>query len=310
MEEDRRGIGPGSRTVARSAGCSSRRRSGPSTTTPGSRSSSCSRSAARGRARRRGRSEAAFAQVVLMVPLMLFSLPAGVLADRVSKRTGHPGHEGARAGADAGRAAPCCSIRPSRRHARRWSILGLLGRPGRAVQPGQVWHPPRDPAAREALVGQRPDRDVRRTWRSSRGRSPAGVILGAAPGARPGSAGLCWRCSRPRAGRGAERCPAVPAARAEGGLVATVQARLVGDPGRPHPPAGDLRPDPRLGDRQPRPRAGADVRRQRILGLDDWQTGLPLAAIGIGIGLGLRRWRGGSRRRRSSTACSRSGRWA
>src|SRR5690242_11924636 len=30
---------------------------------------------------------AAFAQVILMIPLMLVSLPAGVLADRVSKRS-------------------------------------------------------------------------------------------------------------------------------------------------------------------------------------------------------------------------------
>ena len=30
---------------------------------------------------------ASFAQIVLMIPLMLFSLPAGVLADRVSKRS-------------------------------------------------------------------------------------------------------------------------------------------------------------------------------------------------------------------------------
>src|SRR4051812_40865602 len=31
--------------------------------------------------------KAAFAQVVLMIPLTLLSMPAGVLADRVSKRT-------------------------------------------------------------------------------------------------------------------------------------------------------------------------------------------------------------------------------
>ena len=31
--------------------------------------------------------EASVAQIVLMIPLMLFSLPAGVLADRMSKRT-------------------------------------------------------------------------------------------------------------------------------------------------------------------------------------------------------------------------------
>ncbi len=34
-----------------------------------------------------GQQQTAFAQIVLMVPLMLFSLPAGVLADRLSKRT-------------------------------------------------------------------------------------------------------------------------------------------------------------------------------------------------------------------------------
>src|SRR3954471_12123328 len=34
-----------------------------------------------------GQQKAALAQVILLIPLMLVSLPAGLLADRVSKRT-------------------------------------------------------------------------------------------------------------------------------------------------------------------------------------------------------------------------------
>ena len=41
---------------------------------------------------------AAFAQVILLIPLILFNVPGGVLADRLSKRTVILGHEGPGAG--------------------------------------------------------------------------------------------------------------------------------------------------------------------------------------------------------------------
>ena len=79
--------------------------------------------------------------------------------------------------------------------------------------------------------------------------------------------------------------PRVPVARSEGGLVDDSQDRLGGDPCRPDSSAGDRRPDFCLDDRQPGSRALV-VYASRILGLEDWQTGFPLAAIGIGIGIG------------------------
>ena len=117
-----------------------------------------------------GQEHTAIAQIILMIPLMVISLPAGVLADRVSKRSVIVGMKvfelvlmlagmavlfvRARRG-PAGAGDP----RPA-------------GRPGRAVQPGQVRDHPRDGAPRTALGGQRlagdglepgdPQRDGRR----------------------------------------------------------------------------------------------------------------------------------------------------
>ena len=53
---------------------------------PGNKSSSCWRSPRR-RAEVEGQKHTAIAQIILMIPLMVISLPAGVLADRVSKRS-------------------------------------------------------------------------------------------------------------------------------------------------------------------------------------------------------------------------------
>ena len=49
-----------------------------------------------------GQKHTAIAQIILMVPLMVISLPAGLLADRVSKRSVIVGMKVVRAGADAG----------------------------------------------------------------------------------------------------------------------------------------------------------------------------------------------------------------
>ena len=101
---------------------------------------------------------AALAQIILLIPLILFNLPGGALADRLSKRTvilgmkgvelvlmlaGHRLPGAASGGGSAGDGDP-----------------GPARGAGRALQPVQVRNPPRDPAAREALLGQRPARDV------------------------------------------------------------------------------------------------------------------------------------------------------
>ena len=220
---------PKSRRGIRSPGCWSARRSGRSTTTPGSRSSSCWRS------RRRRATATAQGAGGVRPDRPDGPADARLAARRASWPTGSASAsvilamKGFELVADAGghgRAA----VSARRAGLPALVILGLLGRPGGAVQPGQVRHPPRDPAPRAALVGQRPAGDVdepgdhRRDGR--RGRDPL-----ADRAACPGSGGLVlsvlsvggparprWRSrrSRPRGPRG--------------GSSTTVQDRLVGDP--------------------------------------------------------------------------------
>ena len=101
---------------------------------------------------------AAFAQVILLIPLIIFNLPGGVLADRFSKRSVLLAMKAlelvlmllatAALFAQSGRGHPGAIDTRAPGHA------------GRPLQPVQVRHPPRDPAPREALIGQRPDGDV------------------------------------------------------------------------------------------------------------------------------------------------------
>ena len=97
----------------------------PSTTTRGSRSSSCWRSHRRP-VRRRRRAGRRSPRSILMIPLMLFNVPAGVLADRLSKRTVIVGDEGPGTRADARWAPRPCSFSPAG-GLPAMAILGLLG---------------------------------------------------------------------------------------------------------------------------------------------------------------------------------------
>jgi len=162
---------------------------------------------------------AASAQVVLMVPLMLVSLPAGVLADRVSKRSVIVAMKWLELSLMlAGSAA--LLYHPSGGPAA-MVVLGLLGVQAALFSPAKYGILPENPAARAALVGQRAAGNVHQPgdYRRDVG---GGVIvfltqgqiwLGGLVLAALSAAGLAASMAIPR----------VPAARTEGGLGTTLR---------------------------------------------------------------------------------------
>ncbi len=123
-----------------------------------------------------GQERTAIAQIILMVPLMVISLPAGVLADRVSKSSVIVGMKVFELVLMLVGTA-VLFLEP---HGGPLAHVGArtAGCPARVIQPGEIRDPARDPAPRAALGRERfagdgfepgdPQRD-RRGWRDHRG---------------------------------------------------------------------------------------------------------------------------------------------
>ena len=200
-----------------------------------------------------------------------------------------------------------CSSAPRRRRAGAGDPRAA-GRAGGPVQPGQVRHPPRDPAARAALRRATACWRCGSTWRSSAGRSPAACILGACTGDAVGRRAWCSRGSR---SSGLARCADGPAGAGRPGRGGAGRRRvriawqaIRGDRILRLAIMGQILV---WSDRQPGAR-----RRSARTRRGPWASPTRLDGPAPG-GAGDRhrrwaaRWRAGSRRRRSSTACSR---WA
>ena len=111
-----------------------------------------------------GQEHTAIAQIVLMIPLMLISLPAGVLADRVSKRSIIVGTKVFELVLMLAGVA-VLFVRPARRA---FDARGprAAGRSGRPVQAGEVRDHSRAGRPRAALDGPTACWRWARTWRS------------------------------------------------------------------------------------------------------------------------------------------------
>ena len=130
---------------------------------------------------RASQAQATLALLTFTLPMVLFSLPGGSLADRLSKRSiivAMKGLEIVLMGAamlslliDPGN--PICGPRSD----------GC----GRSLQPGQVRYPPGTSASRTALLGQRLDLDVDDGGHHRRDRARTGVVVVRRPGPVTGS---------------------------------------------------------------------------------------------------------------------------
>ena len=208
-----------------------------------------------------------------MVPLMVVSLPAGALADRLSKRSVIVAMKALEvalmlAGTAVLRAYPTGGL-PA------LVILGLLGVQAALFSPAKYGLLP------EILPHERlsSGNGLLELWNNLAilaGIVAGGELLGLTAG-KPWLAGLVLSTLSVLGLLAALTIPHVPAARSKGGVVETVQARLVGDPQRPHPQPGDPGPDPRLGGRQPCASGRSFVRQQSPWGSTRGSANHPLA---------------------------------
>lgn len=228
-----------------------------------------------------GQAHASFAQVVLMIPLMLVSLPAGVLADRVSKRTVILGLKAAElllmlAGAAALFFHPEGGL-PA------LAVLAMLG-----VQAG-LFSPAKYGILPEILPHERlsAGNGLLEMWNNLAiiAGTVAGGVLLAATGGQVWVGALILAALSGLGLAAATLIPRVPAARAEGGLATTVRIawsairgdRILGLAIRGQIflwTIASLIPPP------------VQTYSMKVLGLKNSMAGLPLGALGIGIGIG------------------------
>ncbi|HEX8204062.1 MAG TPA: MFS transporter, partial [Isosphaeraceae bacterium] len=224
---------------------------------------------------------AALAQLALMVPLMLVSLPAGVLADRVSKRSVILAMKGLElalmiAGAVVLYLHPAGG-RPA------LAILVLLGVQAALFSPAKYGILPEILPHERLSAGN----GLMEMWNNLAiiaGTVAGGILLRLSRG-QPWHGGLALVGLSAAGLVAAFGVPRVPAARAAGGLAETVRIAwqaIRADRILRLAIAGQvvvwtvasLIPAPIL------------AYSRRVLGLAEWQTGLPLAALGVGVGIG------------------------
>ncbi len=236
--------------------------------------------------------QTATAQIVLMVPLMLFSLPGGLLADRVGKRSVIIGAKvfelalmlagtAALVMQPAGGWLPLC-------------VLGLLGIQTALFIPAKYGILP-EVLPHEQLSAGNGVLETISNLAMLAGLAAGPVLLYTVKGWTWG-AGLVLSAISVLGLLAALKIPRVPRARAEGGLASTV-----------HLAWESIRADRVLGlvllgqifvwtvaTLVPPPIMAYDASQ---LKLPDWQAGLPLAALGIGVGVGclLAGWLSGAK---------------
>ena len=228
-----------------------------------------------------GQRQTAIAQIVLMVPLMAISLPAGVLADRVSKKSvivSMKAFELALMVLGAGllwwRPAGGTSA---------LAVLALLGVQSALFSPAKYGILP-ELLPHDQLSKGNGFLETLTNLAIIGGTVGGGVLLSLSHG-RPWAAGVVLVVFAVAGILASVTIPDVPAARSEGGLAATVRMAyeaIRGDRVLRLAVIGQvivwsiasLVPAPVL------PYA------KIVLKLDDWMTGLPLAALGVGIGVG------------------------
>ena len=224
---------------------------------------------------------AAMAQVALMIPLMLVSLPAGVLADRVSKRSVILAMKMLELTL---MAAGTLSLYfyPAGGYPA-LAILGLLGVQAALFSPAKYGILP-EILPHEKLSGGNGILELWSNLAIIAGTVAGGIILSIAAG-HPWRGGLVLIGFSAVGLFAAMGVPRVAAARSEGGLVHTVKiawTAIIADRILRLAILGQifvwtiasLIPAPIL------------AYSKRVLELADWQAGLPLAVLGIGIGVG------------------------
>ena len=254
-----------------------------------------------------GQAHTAIAQIVLMLPLLLLTLPAGVLADRMSKRSILVAAKLLELALMlAGTAVP---IVPPGGGPLALVILGLLGVQAALFGPSQFGIIP------ELVPHERLSQANGLLEMGSSMAILVGMVAGAAslPAAStspcevwPGTS-LLAVVSRPGVD-GRTDDPACARGEGGGGLGATVRTRLGGDPRRSRPAADDHRPDPGLEHRQPGAGADHPVRLEDPGPDEGWRScRWSRWALGIAGGCLLAGRLSGER---SSTASCRWARWA
>lgn len=225
--------------------------------------------------------QAAFAQVVLMIPLMLVSLPAGVLADRVSKRTVILAMKVFEVGLML--AGTVCLYYVPSGGVPALAVLGWLGVQAALFSPAKYGILP-EILPHERLSSGNGLLEMCTNLAIIAGTVAGGVIV-TLTGGRPWLGGVLLSVLSVVGLVAAFGVPRVPVARSEGGLLTTV--RIARDAIR-----GDriLRLAIRgqvfvwtIASLVPAPLLSYS---SKVLGLEAWTTGLPLAALGVGIGLG------------------------
>jgi acyl-[acyl-carrier-protein]-phospholipid O-acyltransferase/long-chain-fatty-acid--[acyl-carrier-protein] ligase len=225
--------------------------------------------------------KAAFAQVILLIPLIVFNVPGGMLADRFSKRTVIVGMKGLElllmvVGAAVllffpGRDVPVLAI------------LGLLGVQAALFSPSKYGILPEILPHEKLSSGN----GLMEMWANLAiiGGTVAGGVIVYLAGDRPWLGGVFLAVLSVAGLAAALLVPRVPAARPGGGLVETLRVGW-----------SAIRADRILrlaicgqfvvwsiASLVP---AAVLSYALKTLGLEEWKTGLPLAATGIGIGLG------------------------
>ena len=225
--------------------------------------------------------EASLAQIVLMIPLLLFSLPAGVLADRVSKRTVIVGMKTAElalmlAGCVVLFLHPTGGL-PA------LMILGLLGVQAALFSPAKYGILP-EILPHDHLASGNGSLELWSNLAIIAGTVGGGLILDTFHGV-PWVGGLMLAGLAGAGLAAALRVPHVPVARAEGGMVTSVRIAwqaMRGDRILRLAIVGQILVWSIASLIPPPVWAYA----KGTLNLSDRWTGLPMAAMGIGIGLG------------------------
>jgi acyl-[acyl-carrier-protein]-phospholipid O-acyltransferase/long-chain-fatty-acid--[acyl-carrier-protein] ligase len=231
-----------------------------------------------------GQIQTALAQIVLLTPFLVFSLPAGVLADRVSKRSVIVAMKLVEvvlmlAGTAAFLIQPGGGLLP-------FCVLGLLGIQATLFSPAKYGILP-ELLSHEQLSAGNGHLELWTNLANLSGIVGGGAILWGAQkiGGGPWPGGLLLAVFSVFGLLSALRIPSVPAARSEGGLATTIRIA-----------AESIRSDrvlqlALLGQifvwsiAMIVPAAILPYAKQQ-LHLPDWETGLPLGALGIGIGAG------------------------
>jgi acyl-[acyl-carrier-protein]-phospholipid O-acyltransferase/long-chain-fatty-acid--[acyl-carrier-protein] ligase len=248
-----------------------------------------------------GQERGALAQAFLITTLMLVSLPAGVIADRISKHTVIVAMKVFEVALMAAGIAGLLAVPSGGVPA--LVILGMLG-----IQAG-VFSPAKYGILPEVLPHERLalGNGLLELWNNLAiliGTAGGGVILSLA-GSRPWLGAVVLTVFAGVGLVSALAVPRVPPARQEGGLVTSIRLaysainsdRILRLAIRGQIlvwAVGSLVPPPVL------------AYASKTLGLREaWQANMPLAVLGLGVGLGWGAWwRASSPRRRSSTVCS------